>query len=158
MSYHGKQTPISRTVDPPGDTQAGAARLRLLDEIRSRLRLKHDTLRTEKASLYWIRRSIHANGCRYPRELDGVSVERFRSCLATEHAVAPGDSGAIACGGCALRVAMGAHRRRTGIPLAGNRATSSPPSRIGTPCSGAQAMAVMTSQVAGRRSASRNAS
>jgi hypothetical protein len=88
MSYHDKQTPISGTVDPPGDTQAGAARPRLLDEIRSRLRLKHDSLRTEKAYLYWIRRYIHANGLRHARELDGVAVERFLSRLATEHDVA----------------------------------------------------------------------
>jgi integron integrase len=89
MSYHGKQTPISGTVDPPGNTQAGAARPRLLDEVRSRLRLKHYSLRTEKAYLYWIRRYIHANGRRHPRELDGVAVERFLSRLATEHDVAP---------------------------------------------------------------------
>jgi integron integrase len=60
-----------------------------LDEVRSRLRLKHYSLRTEQAYLYWIRRYIHANGKRHPRELDGVVVERFLSLLATRDQVAP---------------------------------------------------------------------
>ena len=42
-------------------------------------------------------------------------------------------------------------RRRTGIPLAGKLATSCPPSRIGAPGAGAQAIAVITSQLAGSR-------
>ncbi len=50
---------------------------------------------------------------------------------------------------------MPRQRCRTGIPLAGNRATSCPPSRIGAPCSGAHASAEMISQVAGRRPVSR---
>ena len=40
-------------------------------------------------------------------------------------------------------------RRRMGMPLAGKLMTSSPPSRMGAPGSGAQAMAVITSQLAG---------
>jgi Phage integrase, N-terminal SAM-like domain len=52
-------------------------RPRLLDEVRRRLRLKHYSLRTEKAYLYWIRRYIHANGRRHPREIAVIAVERF---------------------------------------------------------------------------------
>lgn len=52
-----------------------AQRPRLFDEVRRRLRLKHYSLRTEQAYLYWIRRYIHANGRRHPRDLDGVVVE-----------------------------------------------------------------------------------
>lgn len=89
MSYRGKQTPISETRDRSGGTQTGTARPRLFDEVRSRLRLKHYSLRTEKAYLYWIRRYIHANALRHPRELDGAAVERFLSRLATEAQVAP---------------------------------------------------------------------
>lgn len=89
MSYHGKQTPISETREESGDARSQGSRPRLLDEVRSRLRMKHYSLRTEKACLYWIRRYIHANGRRHPRELDGVAVECFLSRLATEHNVAP---------------------------------------------------------------------
>jgi hypothetical protein len=42
-------------------------------------------------------------------------------------------------------------RRRTGIPSAGKRAISMPPTRIGAPGAGAHAIAVMVSQVAGNR-------
>jgi hypothetical protein len=42
------------------------------------------------------------------------------------------------------------YRFRTGIAFAGNRATSIPPSRIGAPASGAHAIAVIVSHVAGK--------
>jgi integron integrase len=61
----------------------------LLDEVRRRLRLKHYSLRTEQAYLYWIRRYIRANGMRHPRELGGAVVERFLSDLARRDRVAP---------------------------------------------------------------------
>lgn len=64
-------------------------RPRLFDEVRRRLRLKHYSLRTEQAYLYWIRRYIHFNDRRHPRELDGKHVEHFLSELARRHHVAP---------------------------------------------------------------------
>lgn len=63
-------------------------RPRLLDEVRRRLRLKHYSLRTEQAYLYWIRRYIRANGLRHPREMGGAEVERFLSDLARRDRVA----------------------------------------------------------------------
>jgi integrase len=89
MSYRGERTPISRQRNDSIAADEAHAEPRLLHEIRNRLRLKHDSLRTEKACLYWIRRQIHVNGRRHPRELDGVAVERARSRLATGHDVAP---------------------------------------------------------------------
>ena len=86
MTYRGMKPPIS-----DGDEQAKnvADRPRLLDAVRGRLRLKHYSVRTEQAYVYWIRRYIHANGRRHPRELDGAAVERFLSQLATRDKVAP---------------------------------------------------------------------
>jgi integron integrase len=69
--------------------EQGSPRPRLLDEVRRRLRLKHYSLRTEQAYLYWIRRYIRYNGLRHPRELGGAEVERFLSDLATRARVAP---------------------------------------------------------------------
>jgi integron integrase len=89
MTYHRGQTPISDPVEAAGTAHEAAHRPRLLDEIRSRLRLKRYSLRTEQAYLYWIRRYIQANGRRHPRELDGVAVERFLSRLATQDNVVP---------------------------------------------------------------------
>lgn len=86
MKYHGDKPPVSESDRPP---VTPARNPRLLDEVRARLRVKHYSLRTETAYLYWIRRYIHANGLRHPRELDGVAVERFLSLLATRDNVAP---------------------------------------------------------------------
>lgn len=66
-----------------------ADRPRLLDEVRRRLRLRHYSLRTEQAYLYWIRRYIRSNGLRHPREMGGAEVEGFLSDLARRDRVAP---------------------------------------------------------------------
>ncbi len=81
MSYDGEQTPIS--------SRPGAGREpRLLGQVRGRLRLKHYSLRTEQAYLYWIRRYIRAYLPRHPRDLDGAAVEAFLTRLATRDHVA----------------------------------------------------------------------
>lgn len=79
-------------IDDPAviSSQAPASpRPMLLDEVRRILRLKHYSLRTEQAYLYWIRRYIRANGMRHPREPGGAVVERFLSDLARRDRVAP---------------------------------------------------------------------
>jgi site-specific recombinase XerD len=65
------------------------ARMGLLGEVRRRLRVKHYSLRTEKAYLQWIRRYIRQHGMRHPREMGGAEVEAFLSRLATRDRVAP---------------------------------------------------------------------
>lgn len=77
MFYRGVQTPISEADAASVAPGIVAGRRRLLDEIRRRLRLKHDSLRTEQAYLCWLHRYIHANGLRRPHELDGVAVEQL---------------------------------------------------------------------------------
>ncbi|GFZ88340.1 integron integrase [Dyella caseinilytica] len=69
---------------------AGISAPRLMDQVRARLRLRHYSLRTERAYLAWIRRFILANDKRHPREMGAVEVERFLSLLATEGQVAAG--------------------------------------------------------------------
>lgn len=81
VAGRGGYTPIRG-----GDSSAGAPRL--LDQVRDRLRLKHYSLRTEEAYVYWIRRYILATGKKHPRELNGVAVEGFLSHLATHDNVA----------------------------------------------------------------------
>lgn len=82
MQYARESAVISGGASEPD-------RPRLLDEVRRRLRLKHYSLRTEQAYLYWIRRYIRANGLRHPREMGGADVERFLSDLARRDRVAP---------------------------------------------------------------------
>lgn len=72
----------------PSVTDGEAPRPRLMDEVRGRMRVKHYSLRTEHAYLYWIRRYIRANGMRHPRLLDGRAVENFLTRLATHDHVA----------------------------------------------------------------------
>lgn len=64
-------------------------RPRLMDEVRARLRLRHYSLRTEEAYLYWIRRYIRDNGRRHPATLDGKVVEAFLTRLAVRDKVSP---------------------------------------------------------------------
>jgi integron integrase len=63
------------------------AKPKLLEQVRRRLRLKHYSLRTEKAYIFWIRRYILANGKRHPAELTGTVVEAFLTRLANEQGV-----------------------------------------------------------------------
>lgn len=62
---------------------------RLFAQFQAKIRVKHYSLRTERAYWYWIRRFILAHGKRHPRELDGVVVEAFLSRLATQESVSP---------------------------------------------------------------------
>jgi integron integrase len=66
----------------------GLPKTRLMDEVRRRLRVKHYSLRTEKAYVGWIRRFILANGKRHPREMGAPEVEAFLTRLAVEGEVA----------------------------------------------------------------------
>jgi integron integrase len=66
---------------------------RLQDQFRTRIRVKHYSLRTEQAYWFWIKRYILACGMRHPRELGGVEVEHFLSRLATKDGVSPATQG-----------------------------------------------------------------
>lgn len=70
---------------------AGSAQApRLLDQVRGRCRVRHYSIRTERAYVGWIRRFILANGKRHPRELVGADVTAFLTHLATHGHVAAG--------------------------------------------------------------------
>lgn len=81
MRYGDEQAGVS------GGPQAGA-QPRLMEQVRARMRLKHYSLRTEQAYLYWIRRYIRVNGMRHPRTLGGDVVESFLTRLAVHDHVA----------------------------------------------------------------------
>ena len=72
MSYEAGNTGIAGDGDE-------VPKLRLLDEVRRRLRVKHYSLRTETVYVGWIKRFILANGKRHPREMGGLEVEQFLS-------------------------------------------------------------------------------
>jgi integrase len=66
--------------------------IRLLDQVRERVRYMHYSLKTEKAYLYWIRFYIRwsatqPGGMRHPRDMSVAEVEAFLSMLANERKV-----------------------------------------------------------------------
>lgn len=61
-----------------------APRPRLFDAVRTVLRRRRYSFRTEKTCLFWIRDFIRFNGCIHPRELGPDEIERHLGWLATE--------------------------------------------------------------------------
>ncbi len=62
----------------------------ILDSVRSALRVKHYSIRTERAYVGWIRRFILFHGKRHPEEMGEREVVEFLSYLAVSGKVAPG--------------------------------------------------------------------
>ena len=82
MSYHPKDAVVSggqgKEKRAPG----------LLERVRECCRVRHYSLRTERAYVGWIWRFVTANGKRHPRDMGAVEVEAFLSQLATRDDVA----------------------------------------------------------------------
>lgn len=60
---------------------------KLLDQVVSRLRVKHYSLRTEKSYVDWIKRYIWFHDKKHPRDMGAPEVEAFLSHLAVERNV-----------------------------------------------------------------------
>lgn len=61
---------------------------KLLDQVRTLLRARHYSRRTEDTYVDWIRRFVHFHGLRHPRDLGRAEVEAFLTHLAVERNVA----------------------------------------------------------------------
>ena len=70
------------TVDPSAAPPPPPS-LRLLDQVRARIRVKHYALRTEKVYVDWVKRFVLFHDKRHPRELGPAQIEAFLSHLAT---------------------------------------------------------------------------
>src|SRR3954470_23572873 len=57
---------------------------KLLDRVRDALRVRHMSLRTEKAYLHWIRRYILFHGKRHPQEMGEAEINAFLTHLAVD--------------------------------------------------------------------------
>ena len=89
---------------PPGpQTAIPTSKLKLLDQVRREIRLRHYSLRTEEAYVDWIKRFLHfhkakaaphpsgsgeASGWRHPRDLGAAEVRQFLEHLAADRNVA----------------------------------------------------------------------
>ena len=61
--------------------------VRLLDQLRERIRYKHYSLRTEESYLYWVRCFVRWHKLRHPRDMGAPEIEGFLAMLATERHV-----------------------------------------------------------------------
>lgn len=63
-------------------------KVKLMDQVRSVMRLKHYSYSTEKVYVYWIRNFIIFNNKRHPKELGTEDIKRYLTWLAKERRVA----------------------------------------------------------------------
>ena len=63
--------------------------VRLLDQLRERIRYCHYSVKTERAYVHWVRRYIRFHKLRHPREMGGAEVQGFLTHLATAGRCAP---------------------------------------------------------------------
>lgn len=99
---------------------------RLLDEVRTVLRIKHYSIRTEQAYVQWIRRYIRFHKMRHPRELGAAELTAFLSDLAVRGQVAASTQNQ------ALQAILFLYRDvlRTALPLIENAHRAKRPERL----------------------------
>ncbi len=85
-----RSLPDRRLLRPAPVVELPALRaVRLLDQVRERLRMLHYSLRTEEAYLHWCKAFIRFHGRRHPAEMGGSEVEAFLTHLAADRGLAP---------------------------------------------------------------------
>lgn len=62
---------------------------KLLDRVREKIRVKHYSIRTEEAYVYWIKKFIYFNSKRHPAEMGEREIESFLSHLVVTENVSP---------------------------------------------------------------------
>lgn len=83
-----RAVPAARHAPPARSGPLPALRaVRLLDQLRERIRYLHYSLRTEEAYAHWVRAFIRFHGLRHPGDLGGADVERFLTWLVSARAV-----------------------------------------------------------------------
>ena len=60
----------------------------MLDQVRSAIRRRHYSYRTEQTYIHWIKRFIYFNGVRHPREMGEPEVTAFLNSLVAGRGVA----------------------------------------------------------------------
>lgn len=90
MRYTPEKSPVTDGLAGAVQSPPVAVEVRLLDAVRNRCRLKHYSIRTEKAYAGWIRRFILFHGKVHPRQMGGAEVEQFLTHLAVVGNVAAG--------------------------------------------------------------------
>jgi len=82
--------PPRKTLRPTPDVRLPALQaVKLLDQLRERIRYLHYSRRTEEAYVHWVRAFIRWHGLRHPAEMGGPEVEAYLTYLAGERRLAP---------------------------------------------------------------------
>ena len=76
---------MARIADPPLPPLKS---IRLLDQVRERIRYLHYSLSTERAYVHGIRTYVRHHGLRHPKDMGALEVEAFLTWLAVERNVA----------------------------------------------------------------------
>ena len=63
------------------------SKVRLMEQVRNRIRAKHYSYRTEQAYLSWVRRFVLFHDKKHPGQLGGPEIERFLTHLAVNRSV-----------------------------------------------------------------------
>lgn len=74
---------------PPAAALPPLQAIRLLDQLRERIRMLHYSRRTEQAYVHWCRAFIRFHGVRHPATMGQAEVEAFLTHLAADRDVAP---------------------------------------------------------------------
>jgi integron integrase len=61
---------------------------KLLEQLRTRIRARNYSMRTERAYCFWVKRYIYFHGKRHPEEMGEPEIQAFLNHLATEKNVA----------------------------------------------------------------------
>ena len=68
-----------------------------IEQVRSELRTRHYSLRTEKTYLYWIRHFIRFNNKRHPETMGNLEIEHFLNYLANDRRVSAATQNQALC-------------------------------------------------------------
>ncbi len=70
---------------------------KLLDQLRTAIRVRHYSIRTEEVYVQWVKRYIYFHGKRHPKNLNAKHVTCFLSHLAVERKVAASTQNQALC-------------------------------------------------------------
>lgn len=82
---------------PSIQSQSPTGQPKLLDRVRSALRVRHYSLRTEEAYIHWIKRYIFFHNKRHPQEMGEKEIGSFLNHLAEKESVAASTQNQALC-------------------------------------------------------------
>ena len=79
-----REEPAASRVSPPlANSSAAPQKLKLLDQVRQAIRMRHYSPKTEESYVHWIKRFIFFHNKRHPAEMNEKEIAQFLSSLAS---------------------------------------------------------------------------